>query len=230
MMTAATEKQPLNREQMAAMAAQYLGDGWYVNLGVGMPTLASNFISADAEITLSSENGVIGYGPVAGEGQEDMDVVNAGGQYVTLIPGASIVHHADSFALIRGGLLDCAILGAYEVAVDGSFANWKTTEEPANGLGGIGGAMDLAASAKQIFIVMQHTTRDGQPRLVERCALPLTGASGVTVVVTDLAVVRVTDGHFLLEQVAPGYTPEEIEAATGGTLVVSPDVKEMAIA
>ena len=227
-MTTATGRQPLTRDQMAAVIAQHLGTGWNVNLGVGIPTLTSNFVAPDAEITFSSENGVIGYSLLAGQGEEDVDVVNASVQYVTLEPGAAIVHHADSFALIRAGHLDCAVLGAYQVAVDGSFANWKTTEEPSNGLGGIGGAMDLAACAKQIYLAMQHTTRDGQPRLVERCALPLTGVSGVTVVVTDLAVVRVTDGHFLLEQVAPGYTPEEIEAVTGGTLVVSPDVKEMA--
>ncbi len=229
MTTTATEKQPLNRDQMAAIVAQHLGNGWYVNLGVGIPTLTSNFIPAEAEVTLSSENGVIGYGEIVAEGEEDPDVVNASGQYVTLTPGAAIVHHADSFALIRAGLLDCAVLGAYEVAADGSFANWKTTDEPPNGLGGIGGAMDLAACAKQIYVAMQHTTRDGEPRLVERCALPLTAPRGVTLVVTDLAVVRVTDGHFLLEQVAPGYTPEEIEALTGGPLVVSPDIKEMAI-
>ena len=228
-MTTATEKQPLNRDQMAAVIAQNLGAGWNVNLGIGIPTLTSNFIDPDLEVTLSSENGVIGYGLLAGDGEEDFDVVNAGVQYVTLTPGAAIVHHADSFALIRGGLLDCTVLGAYEVAADGSFANWKTTNEPANGLGGIGGAMDLAACAKQIYIAMQHTTRDGEPRLVEHCSLPLTGPRGVTLVVTDIAVVRITDGHFLLEQYAPGYTPEEIEAVTDGPFVVSPNVREIAI-
>ena len=222
-------KQPLNRDQMAAVLAQHLGAGWNVNLGIGIPTLASSFIDPSMEITLSSENGVIGYGPLAGEGEEDFDVVNAGIQYVTLTPGAAIVHHADSFALIRGGRLDCTVLGAYEVAADGSFANWKTMNEPANGLGGIGGAMDLAASAKQVYIAMQHTTREGTPRLVERCSLPLTAPSGVTLVVTDIAVVRVSQGEFVLEQCAPGYTIAEIEALTAGPLRVSPDVREMTL-
>ena len=225
-----TEKQPLTRDQMAAVCAQHLGEGWNVNLGIGIPTLTSNFIREEMQVTLSSENGVIGYGVLAGEGEEDTDVVNAGVQYVTLNPGAAIVHHADSFALIRSGKIDVSILGAYEVAIDGSFANWKTRNEPSNGLGGIGGAMDLAACAKQIYVAMQHTTRDGAPRLVTECSLPVTAPAGaVTLVVTDIAVVRVAGGEFTLEQVAPGYTEDDIRQVTEGKLSISPSLHEMSV-
>src|SRR5690606_7983088 len=177
-------KQPLTRDQMAAVLAQHIGSGWIVNLGIGIPTLVSNFLHPDQEITLHSENGVIGYGRVAGEGEEDPDTVNASAiTAVTLDPGAAIVHHADSFAVIRRGMVDVTCLGAYEVAPDGSFANWKTTADEWSHLGGIGGAMDLAACAKQVYLALEHTTRDGQPRLLERCNLPVTAPTGVTLVV-----------------------------------------------
>ncbi len=231
-MSAHTEepKRPLDREQMAAILAQRLGTGWVVNLGVGMPTAVSNFVRPEQEIVFTSENGVIGYGRLAGEDEEDPDVVNAAAvQAVTLEPGASIVHHADSFALIRRGLVDVTCLGAYQVAPDGSFANWKTQDDGRADLGGIGGAMDLAACCKQVYVVMEHTTRDGQPRLVERCTLPVTAPSGVTLVVTSLAVVAVRDDRFVLEEHAPGYTAEEIRALTGAPLEVSPDLRRVGV-
>ena len=225
-----TEKQPLNRDQMAAVLAQRLEDGAIVNLGIGIPTGVSNFLRPEQEIVLTSENGVIGYGRLAGAGEEDPDVVNASAtQSVTLNPGAAIVHHADSFALIRRGLVDVTCLGAYEVAPDGSFANWKTTNEEWNNLGGIGGAMDLAACSKQIFLALEHTTRDGEPRLVKKCALPVTAPSGVTLVVTNIAVVVVKDGKFILEEHAPGYSAEDIQAVTGAPLEVSPNFRQVSV-
>ncbi|TAK80016.1 MAG: hypothetical protein EPO16_01010 [Dehalococcoidia bacterium] len=226
----AEEKQPLTRDQMAAILAQNMGYGWIVNLGIGIPTNVSNFLTPEQEIVLHSENGVIGYGRLAGEGEEDPDLVNASAtQPVILNPGASIVHHADAFAVIRRGMIDVTCLGAYQVAPDGSFANWKTTSEPWNNLGGIGGAMDLASCAKQVYIAMEHTTRDGQPRLLEKCTLPVTAPSGVTLVVTNIAVVAVRDGKFILEQHAPGYTAEEIQAVTGAPLEISPDFRRVAV-
>ena len=221
---------PWTRDEMAARAAKELHDGYYVNLGIGIPTLVSNFLYPEQEITLHSENGVIGYGRVAGEGEEDPDTVNASAvTAVTLDPGAAIVHHADSFAVIRRGMVDVTCLGAYEVAPDGSFANWKTTDDEWAHLGGIGGAMDLAACAKQVYLAMEHTTRDGQPRLLEKCNLPVTAPSGVTLVVTNLAVVAVRDGKFVLEQHAPGYSAEEIQAVTGAPLEVSPDFRRVSV-
>ncbi|MDA0270273.1 MAG: hypothetical protein O2798_04810 [Chloroflexi bacterium] len=225
-----TEKQPLNRDQMAAILAEHLPDGGIVNLGIGIPTGVSNFLRPEQEIVLTSENGVIGYGRLAGAGEEDPDVVNASAtQSVTLNPGAAIVHHADSFALIRRGMVDVTCLGAYEVAPDGSFANWKTTNEEWNNLGGIGGAMDLAACSKQIFLALEHTTRDGEPRLVQKCALPVTAPAGVTLVVTNIAVVAVRNGKFILEQHAPGYTAEEIQALSGAPLEVSPNFRQVSV-
>ncbi|MFN8638426.1 MAG: CoA-transferase [Dehalococcoidia bacterium] len=221
------DKQPLTRDQMGAVLAQRIGKGWIVNLGIGIPILASNFFTEDQEITLTSENGVIGYGGLAGEGQEDPDLVNAGVQFTTLNPGGTIVHHADSFALIRGGRVDVTCLGAYEVATDGSFANYKTTDDGRHDLGGIGGAMDLAACAQRIYIAMEHTTRSGEPRLVEQCSLPVTAPSGVNLVVTELGVFAVEDGRFILEEHAPGYTFDEIAAVTGAPLERSPDLRQV---
>jgi 3-oxoacid CoA-transferase B subunit len=222
-------KRKLTRDEITDVIARRLPRGWTVNLGVGIPTLVSNYVRPDQEIVFTSENGVIGYATVAEEGEIDADVVNAGGQFVTLNPSATFVHHADSFALIRRGMNDVTVLGAYEVATDGSFANWRTSMEPFDQLGGIGGAMDLAQGAKEVWLAMEHTTREGAPRLLERCALPVTGPGGVTLVVTDLAVVAVRDGRFILEEHAPGYTVEEIRALTGAPLDVSPTLKEVAL-
>ncbi|MEZ4503677.1 MAG: 3-oxoacid CoA-transferase [Dehalococcoidia bacterium] len=223
------ERRPLTREQIASVIGRRLQPGWIANLGVGMPTLASSYVDRSLGITLTSENGVIGYAELATEAESDPDVVNAGGQNVTLIPGATFVHHADSFALIRRGLVDVTVLGAYEVAADGSFANWRMSTTPFDELGGIGGAMDLVADAKQIWIAMEHTTRDGSPRLLERCTLPVTSPRGVTTVVTDLAVLAIRDGRFVIEELAPGYTAEEVVALTGGPVEVSPNVRTIAL-
>ena len=222
-------KEPLTRDQMAAIVAQHFEPGWLINLGVGIPALASNFLTPDADVILTGENGILGYGPLAAEGQEDWDLVNGGALYVTETPGTAIVHHADSFALIRRGLLDCVVLGAYQVAQDGSFANWNPSGDAASGLGGIGGAMDLAAGARRLFITMEHTTRDGRPRLLERCTLPVTAPSGVGLVVTSLGEFAVRSGRFELLRHAPGYTVEEIQAVTGVPLVISPSLCPVAV-
>jgi 3-oxoacid CoA-transferase len=226
---AGTGKRRLTREEMAAVIAQRFQRGWLVNLGIGIPTVASNFVQPDRGVVFTSENGVIGYSGLAGPDEVDPDVVNAGGQPVTLVPGATFVHHADSFGLIRSGRIDVTVLGSYEAAADGSFANWRLNNAPYDNLGGIGGAMDLVARAKQIWLAMEHTTRDGQPRLLERCSLPVTSPRGVTLIVTDIAVIAVREGRFVLEETAPGYTPQEIAALTGAVLDVSPDVREVRV-
>lgn len=202
---------PWSRQQMAERLAREFRDGWIVNLGVGMPTLIADVPFGDRDITFHSENGVIGYGPVAPPGGEDLHLVNAGGQNVTLLPGAAIVHHADSFALIRGGRMDVTVMGAYEAAANGDFANWKV--KGAKG-GGIGGAMDLAASAKRVFLMLEHRTRDGSPRLLPRCTLPITARGVVTLVATDLGLFAPTGEGFALRDLAPGVTLDEVRAAT----------------
>lgn len=202
---------PWSRQQMAERLAREFEDGWIVNLGVGMPTLIADVPLGDREVTFHSENGVIGYGPVAPPGQEDLHLVNAGGQNVTLLPGAAIVHHADSFALIRGGRMDVTVMGAYEAAANGDFANWKV--KGAKG-GGIGGAMDLAASAKRVFLMMEHRTRDGAPRLLPRCTLPVTARGVVTLVATDLGLFAPTGEGFSVRDLAPGVRLDEVRAAT----------------
>lgn len=222
-------KRRLTREEMAAVIAQRLQRGWLVNLGIGIPTLASSFVGEERGVVFTSENGVIGYSSLAGPDNADPDVVNAGGQPVTLVPGATFVHHADSFGLIRSGRIDVTVLGSYEAAADGSFANWRLSDAPYDNLGGIGGAMDLVARAKQIWLAMEHVTREGRPRLLERCTLPVTSPRGVTLIVTDLAVISVNGGRFVLEETAPGYTAEEIAALTGAPLEVSADLRTVSV-
>jgi len=212
----------LSRQQMCDRLAMEFGDGWIVNLGIGIPTLCSNYDFGDKEIIFHSENGVIGYGPLAAPGKEDLHLVNAGGQHVTLGPGAAIVHHADSFALIRGGRIDVTVLGAYEVAENGDFANWKMAAGQKGG--GIGGAMDLAACAKHVFIAMEHQTRDGRPRLVERCAIPATARGVVNLVVTNYGLFEVTKEGLALREIAPGVTVDEVKAATGCSLITPREV------
>lgn len=202
---------PWSRTQMAERLAREFEDGWIVNLGVGMPTLIADVPFGERDITFHSENGVIGYGPVAPPGEEDLQLVNASGQNVTLLPGAAIVHHADSFALIRGGRMDVTVMGAYEAAANGDFANWKV--KGAKG-GGIGGAMDLAASARRVFLMLEHRTRDGAPRLLARCTLPITARGVVTLVATDLGVFAPTGEGFAIRDLAPGVTLDEVRAAT----------------
>ncbi|MYC29799.1 MAG: 3-oxoacid CoA-transferase subunit B [Chloroflexi bacterium] len=208
---------------MCDRLAMEFQDDWIVNLGVGMPTLCSNYVDPTKDLIFHSENGVIGYGPLAPAGEEDKHLVNAGGQNVIALPGMAIVHHADSFALIRGGMVDVTVMGAYEVAENGDFANWRIPNRKG---GGIGGAMDLAACAKQVFIAMEHTTRDGKPRMLKRCALPITAPGVVTLVATDLGLFKVTPQGFELLENAPGWSPEEIQELTEAELVISSDLKE----
>lgn len=217
------EKTKLTRQQMCDRLAMEFQDGWIVNLGVGMPTLCSNYVDPSREIINQSENGVIGYGPLAAEGEEDRHLVNAGGQHVTPLPGMGIVHHADSFGIIRGGMIDVTVMGAYEVAENGDFANWRI---PTRKGGGIGGAMDLAACAKRVFIAMEHTTREGEPRLLKRCKLPITAPGVVKMLVTDLGLFAITPNGFELVESAPGWNPEEIQELTEAKLHISPELKE----
>jgi 3-oxoacid CoA-transferase B subunit len=206
-----------NRQQMADRIAHEFQDGWIVNLGVGIPTLCSNTDIGDRHIIYHSENGVIGYGPIAPAGQEDLNLVNAGGQNVTLNPGAAVVHHADSFAIIRGGRINVTVLGAYEVAENGDFANWKLAGTKG---GGIGGAMDLAACAKQVFVIMEHLTRDGRPRLVRRCVLPVTARGVVTLIATNYGLFEPAGEGFHIRELAVGIDLDEVRSGTSATLVI----------
>ena len=219
-------KPRLPRQAMCDRLAMEFQDEWIVNLGVGMPTLCSNYADPNKSLIFHSENGVIGYGPLAPPGEADRHLVNAGGQHVTAVPGMAIVHHADSFALIRKGMVDVTVMGAYEVAENGDFANWRI---PTRKGGGIGGAMDLAACAKRVFIAMEHTTREGKPRLLKRCTLPITAPGVVTLVATDLGLFAVTPQGFQLREHAPGWTPEEIQALTEARLIMADDLREFRI-
>ena len=218
-----SDKPRLERQAMCDRLAMEFQDEWIVNLGVGMPTLCSNYVDSSKEIIYHSENGVIGYGPLAPEGQEDKHLVNAGGQNVTAKPGMAIIHHADSFALIRGGMIDVTVMGAYEVAENGDFANWRIPNRKG---GGIGGAMDLAACAKRVFIAMEHNTRDGKPRMLKQCILPLTAPGAVTLVSTDLGLFEITPQGFKLLENAPGWSPEDIQELTEAKLTVADNLKE----
>lgn len=218
-----TERKRLDRQTMANRIAREFQDGWVVNLGIGIPTLCSNYVHADRQIMYQSENGLVNYGPLAAPGEEDPNLVNAGGQYVVELPGMAVLEHADSFGLIRSGHVDVTVLGAYEVAANGDFANWKLAG--ARG-GSIGGAMDLAVGAKNVFLILEHTTRDGRPRLVERCSLPVTAVGVVSLVATDLGLFEVTEQGFLLREIAPGFTPDEVQAVTGARLAISPNLRE----
>ncbi len=212
---------------MADRIAMEFGDGWLVNLGIGIPTLCSNYVHADKEIMYQSENGLVNYGPLAVEGEEDPNLVNAGGQYVLPQAGMAVLDHADSFALIRAGYVDVTVLGAYQVAANGDFANWKLQ----GALGGsIGGAMDLAVGAKRVFVIMEHTTRDGAPRLVETCDMPLTAVGVVKLVATTLGLFEVGPQGFTLREIAPGYDPDEVQAATGASLTIANDLRDFQLA
>ncbi len=209
----------LSREQIAARVAQELDDGWLVNLGIGMPTLTVNYIPEGRDILFHSENGIIGMGPKpAREEDIDPDLMSAGKGPVTLVPGGAFIHHADSFAVARGGRLDAAVLGAFQVAVNGDLANWKL---PTAKTGSVGGAMDIAAGAKRVFAMMTHTAKDGEPKIVETLTYPLTAKTCVTKIFTDIAVVAVTPDGYVLEEVAPGFTADDVQAATGARLTVA---------
>ncbi|WP_076453093.1 CoA transferase subunit B [Zobellia uliginosa] len=216
----------LDKNGIAKRIAQEVKDGYYVNLGIGIPTLVANFVRDDINVEFQSENGVLGMGPFPFEGEEDADIINAGKQTITTLPGASFFDSATSFGMIRGQHVDLTILGAMEVAENGDIANWKI---PGKMVKGMGGAMDLVASAENIIVAMMHTNRAGVSKLLKRCSLPLTGVGCVTKIVTNLAVLEVTPAGFKLVERAPGVTVEEIKTATEGHLIVEGSVPEMPI-
>ncbi|MEL4306876.1 CoA transferase subunit B [Joostella sp. CR20] len=214
----------LSKEQIAQRIAKEVKDGYYVNLGIGIPTLVANFVRDDISVEFQSENGVLGMGPFPYEGEEDADIINAGKQTITTLKGASFFDSALSFGMIRGQHVDLTILGAMEVAQNGDIANWKI---PGKMVKGMGGAMDLVASAENIIVAMMHTNRAGESKLLQKCTLPLTGVQCVKKIVTNLAVLEVTPNGFLLLERAPGVSVDEIKNATEGTLIINGDVPEM---
>lgn len=214
----------LGKEGIAQRIAKEVKDGYYVNLGIGIPTLVANYVRDDIEVEFQSENGILGMGPFPFEGEEDPDLINAGKQTITALPGASFFDSATSFGMIRGKHVDLTILGAMEVAENGDIANWKI---PGKMVKGMGGAMDLVASADNIIVAMMHTNKAGASKLLKRCSLPLTGVGCVTKIVTNLAVMEVTQDGFKLLERAPGVSVEEIKDATEGKLIVEGEIPEM---
>lgn len=205
--------QRFSRDQIAARVARDIPEGAYVNLGIGLPTLVANHLPAGKDVFLQSENGILGMGPAPAPGQEDYDLINAGKQPVTALPGAAYFHHADSFGMMRGGHLDICALGAFQVSVDGDLANWHTGAPDA--IPAVGGAMDLAVGAKQVLIMMEHLTKSGQSKIVERCTYPLTGVACVSRIYTDLAVIDVTRAGLVVLEMAPGLAFAELQRLTG---------------
>ena len=203
--------------------AKELPDGAYVNLGIGIPTMVSSFVPEGRTVFYHSESGILNCGPIAEEGEEDIDLINAGGQYLQSVGGMSFFDSAAAFGMIRGGHVDVTVLGSHQVSATGDLANWML---PQRGVGNVGGAMDLATGASGVIVAMEHTDRHGQPKIVEECTFPLTGIGCVYLIVTDLAVIECDGQGLTLKEVAPGWTPEEVQQLTGARLTVSPDVKE----
>ena len=222
-MESLADKERLPRYIVAMRVAKELPDGSYVNLGIGIPTMVSSFVPEGRTVFYHSESGILNCGPLAEEGNEDIDLINAGGQYLQIIDGMSFFDSAEAFAMIRGGHVDVTVLGSHQVSATGDLANWML---PQRGVGNVGGAMDLATGASGVIVAMEHTDRNGEPKIVQECTFPLTGKGCVYLIVTDLAVIE-CDGHGLtLKEVAPGWTPEEVQQLTGAILAISPDVKE----
>ena len=217
-------KERLDRDVIAMRIARELPDGAYVNLGISIPTLVSNYVPEGCTVIYHSESGVLNCGPLADEGEEDIDLINAGGQFLKVVPGMSFFSSADAFAMIRGGHIDVTVLGALQVSEKGDLSNWML---PERGVGNIGGAMDLAMGAKRIIVAMEHTDRHDSPKILKECSYPPTGRRCVSLIVTDVAVIEVTGEGLVLRELAPGWTPEEVQELTEPTLITLPDLKEM---
>ena len=217
------DKERLDREIIAMRVAKELPDGGYVNLGIGIPTLVSSFVPEGKAVFYHSESGVLNCGPLAEEGEEDIDLINAGGQFLQAVPGMSFFGSADAFAMIRGGHVDVTVLGAHQVSAKGDLANWML---PQRGVGNVGGAMDLCLGARTVIVAMEHTDRQNQPKIVEECTLPLTGKGCVSLIVTDLAVIERNGEVLTLKELAPGWTAQEVQDLTGAHLVLAADLKE----